>query len=101
MRAIIHRHEPGVTQSGKAGASGWMLSFDDLSAKTTDPLMGWTGSADTLPQVVLHFDSLDAARGYAEAHGLEFEVRDTAPVAPKHKAYADNFRSDRKIAWSH
>lgn len=101
MRAIIYRHEPGVTQSGKAGASGWLLSFEDEAPKTTDPLMGWTGSADTLPQVVLHFDSLDAARGYAEKRGFDFDVRDAAPVVQKCKAYADNFRSDRKIAWSH
>ncbi|MGB8602198.1 MAG: NADH dehydrogenase ubiquinone Fe-S protein 4 [Rhizomicrobium sp.] len=101
MRAIIVRQEPSVTQSGKAAAARWRLDFSAEAPKTTDPLMGWTGSSDTVTQVVLHFATLEEAKAYAGKRGLTYEVRDAAPVAPKHKAYADNFRSDRKIAWSH
>lgn len=101
MRAIIVCQEPSVTQSGKAASARWRLSFATEAPKTTDPLMGWTGSTDTLPQVVLHFATLDAAKAYAEKRGIAYDVRVAAPVSAKHKAYADNFRSDRKIAWSH
>ena len=81
-----------TTQSGRAKAGKWTLEFERASPLRHDPLTGWTGSADTRPQVRLGFDSKEAAIAYCEKHGLDYHVIQAAPVALKIQAYADNFR---------
>ena len=64
--------------------------------------MGWTGSADTEQQVVLHFDTLEEAEDYARANGIDYDVEARRQVpAMKPKSYADNFRWGRKQNWTH
>lgn len=79
-------------QSGKARMDEWVLEFEQSEARMADPLMGWTGSGDTQAQVVLSFESKDAARAYAEKHGIAARVHATPPKTLKLQAYADNFR---------
>ena len=43
------------------------------SARVSDPLMGWTGSADTKAQVTLTFDSKDEAIAYVEGAAARFD----------------------------
>jgi len=88
-------------QSGKARAKAWLLEYEPASPRAIDPLMGWTGSTDMLSQVQLEFDSKEEAVVYAQAHGIAFDVFEPHTPTPKPKAYADNFRYDRKIPWSH
>jgi hypothetical protein len=81
-----------TTQSGRAKAGQWILEFERQDRHRHDPLTGWTGSADTRPQVRLFFDNKEGAIAYCEKHGLPYHVVPAAPVALKIQAYADNFR---------
>ena len=79
-------------QSGTARTKEWVLSYEPEAAKTTDPLMGWTGSADMQQQIHLSFDSRDDAVAYAERNGIPFEVREPKTRRRNIQAYADNFK---------
>jgi len=91
MAARIYQRAKSSMQSGKARASSWILEFEPAEAKRPDPLTGWAGSGDVQDQVQLSFDTLDAARAYASAHGLETRVIPANPSQLKLKTYADNF----------
>lgn len=67
MRARIYQPARNAMQSGTGKAKGWVLVFESREARDIDPLMGWTSSADTQNQVVLQFDSREAALDYASA----------------------------------
>ena len=56
----------------------WRLSFERRSAPFIEPLMGYTGSRDTLTQVELSFPTREAAIAYAERQGLTYVVQDTS-----------------------
>ena len=101
MIARIFRQSKTAMQSGRARAQEWLLEFAPASARTPDPLMGWTLTDDTSAQVRLTFETRDDAVAYAQKHGLAFQV--TEPKAPRRilKAYADNFSADRKQPWTH
>ena len=79
-------------QSGKARTDQWVIEFEQSEARRADPLMGWTGSGDTQAQVRLNFPDKDAARAYAEKHGIAARVHATPPKSLKLQTYADNFR---------
>lgn len=53
---------------------GWRIRFERRRAPYIEPLMGWTGSDDTLPQIELVFPSLKAAIRHAERSGLTYAV---------------------------
>jgi hypothetical protein len=101
MIARIFRPSKTAMQSGRARAQEWVLEFAPASARTPDPLMGWTLTDDTSAQVRLSFETRDDAVAYAQKHGLAFQV--TEPKAPRRilKAYADNFSAARKQPWTH
>ncbi len=88
-------------QSGKARSGIWRLEFEADSPKTPEPLIGWTSVKGTETQVVLEFVSREEAVAFAARQGLDYELIAPADAARKSKAYADNFRRDRKIPWSH
>ena len=101
MLARIFRPSKSAMQSGKANSSAWILEFEPSSAKTSDPLMGWTQVQDASGQVRLTFESQDEAVSYAARHGISFELQ-TRKDAPKIiKTYADNFAFARKQPWTH
>ena len=101
MRARIYQPPKNAMQSGWATTRQWVIEFPPTAPRVPDPLMGWIGSADTQPQVHLHFETREEAVAYAEKHGIEYEVE--LPQARKFraKAYADNFRFDRRENWTH
>lgn len=101
MRARIYRPSKTAMQSGRARTKNWVLEFEPESPRVADPLMGWTGSADMRAQVELEFDTVEEAVAYAEKHGIAYQVFEPHAAAPRAKAYADNFRFDRKVPWSH
>jgi hypothetical protein len=78
-----------------------VLEFEPASARRSDPLMGWTLTADTNGQIRLSFETSEEAVAYAQAHGIAFQI--TEPKTPKRiiKAYADNFAYGRKQPWTH
>ncbi len=91
-QARIFQLPKNAMQSGRAGTHRWVLEFAPSEARRADPLMGWAGSGDTQRQVQLSFDSLDAARAYAEAQCIDAHVVPTPSRTLKLQAYADNFR---------
>ncbi len=101
MRARIYQPTRNAMQSGKARTKAWVPEFEPASPRRIDPLMGWTSSSDMLSQVQLAFDSKDEATAYAAKHNIPFDLFEPHRPTPKPKAYADNFRYDRKVPWSH
>ncbi|NEX91822.1 ETC complex I subunit [Caulobacter sp. 17J65-9] len=101
MLARIYRPAKTAMQSGKAKTQDWVLEFAPASARTPDPLMGWSSSSDMNAQVRLTFEGSAQAVAYAEKHGIPFRL--VEPNEPKRiiKAYADNFASNRKQPWTH
>lgn len=92
MAARIYQRQKNALQSGKARTGQWVLEFAPSEARKPDPLMGWSGSADTQVQVSLNFPSLDAAKAYASKYGIDATFIPTPPKTLKLQAYADNFR---------
>ena len=101
-RARIFLPPKSAMQSGWAKPRRWVLQFEPQMAKQLDPLMGWTGSGDMLAtQVRLSFETRDEAIAYAERHGIPFDLEIPAEHRRQSKAYADNFRFDRRSNWTH
>ena len=92
MSARIYQRPKNAMQSGKARTQEWVLEFEQSEARRPDPLMGWTGSADTQAQVSLTFPTKEAAKAYAVKYGITARIHATPPKALKLQAYADNFR---------
>ena len=88
-------------QSGFARTKAWVLEHEPGSARSVEPLMGWTSSSDTNAQVRLEFDTKEEAIAYAERNGIAYIV--TEPKVRKHqaKSYADNFKYGRIGRWTH
>jgi hypothetical protein len=79
-RAVIDCPSPPVTSAGRRRAAEWILEFEPRGRRFIEPLMGWTGSTDTLTQVKLRFPNREAAISYARQHGLRYEVRKPTQV---------------------
>jgi hypothetical protein len=92
MPATIYQRPKNAMQSGRALTDQWLLDFEPAEARRADPLMGWAGSGDTQAQVQLKFDTLDAAKAYANKNGIAYHVIAPAVKILKIQTYADNFR---------
>lgn len=101
MTALIYRPSPNAMQSGRGKSKSWVLVYEPDKAKYIEPLMGYTGSAETQTQVRLAFDTLEEAETYARTNGIAYTVQPAHTAAPKRSNYSDNFRSDRKTPWTH
>lgn len=95
--ARVRIYQPAKTamQSGIGKTKAWVLEYEPATPREPDPLMGWASAGDTLNEVRIRFDTLDAAVAFAKKRGLDYTV-----IAPKArtirpKSYADNFRYDR------
>ena len=103
MRARIYQPARNAMQSGTAKTKSWVLDFVPESARSLDPLMGWTSSGDMTSQVRLQFDSRVAAEAYAKAHGIAYAVSEpkTRKVNIRPGGYGDNFATNRRGVWTH
>ncbi len=79
----------------------WVLKFEPSARRSTDPLMGWTGTSDMSGQVTLSFKTCEEAERFAKRHELQYEVITREPRSRKSKSYADNFSADRRQSWTH
>ncbi|HKS94725.1 MAG TPA: NADH dehydrogenase ubiquinone Fe-S protein 4, partial [Terriglobia bacterium] len=61
MAARIYKPAKTAMQQGTALTREWVLEFVPDEPRTIEPLMGWTSSADTRPQVRMSFASKDEA----------------------------------------
>lgn len=97
----IYKPAKAAMQSGQGNTHEWVLEPAAAGSVTVDPLMGWSGSANTAKQVALSFATKEDAIRYAEANGLAYTVSEP----PKHKrivrSYADNFKFGRIGSWTH
>jgi hypothetical protein len=101
MSARIFSPAKTAMQSGKAKTGHWVLEFDPAQPKTIDPLMGYTSSGDMRSQIRLTFETREEAVAYAERHGIAYRVQDPKEAKRRQISYAENFRYDRKIPWTH
>lgn len=103
MRARIYQPGKTAMSSGSAKTKHWVLEFAPASARSVDPLMGWTSSSDTQSQVRLSFDSRAAAEDYARENGIDAVVQEPNKRKPNIRpgGYGENFATGRRGAWTH
>lgn len=101
MLARIYRPAKTAMQSGTARSRDWLLEFEPSEKREVEPLMGWTSTGDTRTQLRLSFETKEEAVAYAEAHAIPYQVFEPRERKPNLRAYADNFRYDRKGLWTH
>lgn len=92
MTARIYQPAKTAMQSGRLNTRRWVLEFEPERGKFVEPLMGWTGSANTQAQVRLKFPTEEAAVAYAEKHAIPYQVIRPQARTPKIHSYAENFR---------
>jgi hypothetical protein len=101
MSARIYSPAKTAMQSGKAKTGHWVLEFEPEKPRRIDPLMGYTTSGDMKSQIRLTFNTREEAVAYAEKHGIAFRVQEPKEAKRRQISYAENFRYDRKIPWTH
>ncbi len=103
MRARIYQPARNAMTSGTARTRHWILEFTPEHKRKLDPLMGWTGTEDTDPQVRLRFASRDEAVDYARAHGIDFDIAVPHKRKPNIRpgGYGENFATNRRFVWTH
>ena len=101
MQARIYIPAKTAMQSGRAKTRTWILEFEQTSARTVEPLMGWTSSGDTRQQVKLKFATKEEAVAYAERNGLDYTIFKPREQKRRTMAYSDNFKFDRIGTWTH
>ncbi len=104
MSARIFQPARNAMQSGKGKSDLWILQFDAETARSTEPLMGWTSSSDTKQQIKMRFSAKEDAIAYAKREGLAFVVQESAAATASkrpQKSYSDNFKFGRTANWTH
>jgi ETC complex I subunit conserved region len=91
MKARISKPAKSAMQSGRAN-TGWLLEYELATPRRPDTLMGWTSAGDTLNQVRMKFDSLEAAIAFAESREFEFTVTEEHARTIVPRSYLDNFK---------
>ena len=92
MAARIFQRSKNALQSGKATAGEWILQSESHRPHTPDPLTGWSGGGDTQSQVTLKFETLEAARAYAERNAIPYHLVPASERKLRLQSYADNFK---------
>lgn len=95
-KARIFQPAKTAMQSGRAKTQQWKLEFAPEAPNFTEPLMGWTGMTDMPREINLFFPTKEAAVAYAEKKKIPYEVSLPAPRKTPIRAYADNFKADRR-----
>jgi len=101
MSARIFRPAKTAMQSGKAKTGNWILEFEPEKPRKIDPLMGYTTSGDMRSQIRLTFETKEEAIAYAEKNGVAYTVQEPKEAKRRQISYAENFRYDRKVPWTH
>ncbi|QDZ00977.1 ETC complex I subunit [Nitratireductor mangrovi] len=101
MSARIYSPAKTAMQSGKAKTGRWLLEFEPEKPRKIDPLMGYTSSGDMRSQIKLSFETREEAIAYARKEGLAYRVEEPKEPRRRQMSYAENFRYDRKMPWTH
>ena len=89
-KAKIYIPNKNPMQSGLKKTNKWVLEFETINP-TTNPLMGWESSSDTLSELKLEFSSKEKAIDYAKKRKIVFEIIEPKKRKILRKSYADNF----------
>jgi hypothetical protein len=89
-KAKIYIPNKSPMQSGLKKTNKWILEFETQDP-TTNPLMGWESSSDTLSELKLEFSSKEKAIDYAKKRKIDFEIIEPKKRKILKKSYADNF----------
>lgn len=95
-KARIYQPDKNAMQSGKGKSKEWLLEFAPAAPMPVDNLMGWNGMTDTTREILLRFPTRDAAIAYAEKSQISYEVSEPNMRRFIRKAYADNFKFQKK-----
>ena len=77
-------------QSGLGKTDKWILEYETKNP-STNPLMGWESSSDTLTELRLEFSSKELAINYAKKKKIDFDLIEPKKRKTVKKSYADNF----------
>ena len=89
-KAKIYIPSKTATQSGLGKEDKWILEFDSKDT-TTNPLMGWESSNDTMGEVKLEFSTKDKAIEYAKNNNIYYKLIEPNKRKFIIKSYAENF----------
>ena len=89
-KAKIYKPSKTAMQSGKGNTKNWLLVFDTLN-NSTNPLMGWETSKDTMSEVKLEFLTKEQAINYAKKNNIEYYIIESQKLKIIKKSYSDNF----------
>ena len=89
-KAKIYIPSKTATQSGLGKEDKWILEFDSKDT-TTNPLMGWESSNDTMGEVKLEFSTKDKAIEYAKSNNISYRVIEPNKRKFIIKSYSENF----------
>ncbi len=89
-KAKIYIPSKTATQSGLGKEEKRILEFDSKDT-TTNPLMGWESSNDTMGEVKLEFSTKDKAIEYAKNYNISYKVIEPNKRKFIIKSYAENF----------
>tara|TARA_B100000965_G_scaffold344035_1_gene314048 strand:- start:136 stop:420 length:285 start_codon:yes stop_codon:yes gene_type:complete len=89
-KAKIYIPTKTAMQSGRGKNKKWVLEFETKDP-TTNPLMGWESSDDTMGEVKLEFSTKDKAIDFAKKNNIRFNIIEPKKRKFVIKSYADNF----------
>ena len=89
-KAKIYIPNKSPMQSGLGKTSKWILEYNTKDP-TTNPLMGWESSSDTLTELKMEFTTKEFAINYAKKMKIDYEIIEPKKRKIVKKAYADNF----------
>ena len=95
-KAKIYIPNKNPMQSGMGKTDKWILEFETKNP-TTNPLMGWESSSDTLSELKLEFSSKENAINYAKKKKIDFEIIEPKKRKTVKKSYSDNFLSKTNV----
>ena len=89
-KAKIFKPNKSAMQSGLGKTDKWILEYETKDP-TSNPLMGWESSSDTLSELKLEFSSKELAVNYAKKMKIDYEIIEPKKRKIVKKSYADNF----------
>ena len=92
-KAKIYIPSKTATQSGLGKEDKWILEFDTKDT-TTNPLMGWESSNDTLGEVKIEFTTKEKAIEYAKNNNIIYKIIEPNKKRFVIKSYAENFTNN-------
>jgi len=98
-RVYIYQPSRSATQAGVESTQHWALQFDmepDPAARWTNPLMGWTSSADSVQALRFRFRAKEEAMEFAERQGWQWHLQEPFEKQDVKKEYAENFAYSAK-----